>query len=114
MKLADAAIVATSIIIAMSSVIFANQPFTLSGRLRRWYQIRWLSPDAGELGVLVEPPFEDVEALIFKMSRTMVPAARVPYGAVVLVIDVDGSSASVIWEDQIAVLPRRWLRRPKI
>ena len=107
-------IVATSILIAASAVIFANHPFSLSARLRRWHQLMWLSPGEGELGVLVEPPFEDVEALIFKMSRTMFPAARVPYGAIVLVIDIDGSSASVIWDDQIAVLPRRWLRRPKI
>lgn len=87
---------------------------TLRDRIRRWYQIRRLSPRAGELGILIEPPFEDIDALIFKMSRTMFPAARVPYDSVVLVIDNDGDSAWVLWEDQIAVLPRRWLRRLKI
>lgn len=83
-------------------------------RARRRYQIRRLSPGAGEIGILVDPPFEDVEALLFKMSRTMFPEARVPFGSVVLIIETDGDSARVVWEDQIAVLPRRWLRRLKI
>ena len=101
---------ATAVVIAVMIMEAPN----LRDRIRRWYQIMWLSPRAGEIGILVEPPFDDVEALLFKMSRTMFPEARVPYGSVVLVIETDGTSARVVWRDQIAVLPRRWLRRPKI
>jgi hypothetical protein len=86
----------------------------LKDRIRRRYQIMCLSPRAGELGVLIEPSFEDIEALVFRMSRTMFPAARVPYDSVVLVVENDGDTAQVLWENQIAVLPRRWLRRLKI
>lgn len=97
----------------VTALVIVEAP-TLRDRARRWYQIRWLSPRAGEIGILIEPPFEDIEALLFKMSRTMFPEARVPYGSVVFVIEADGNSAQVLWEGQIAVLPRRWLRRPKI
>ena len=101
---------ATAVVIAIAIM----EAPALRDRARRWYQISWLSPGAGEIGILIEPPFEDIEALLFKMSRTMFPEARVPYGSVVLVIETDGTSARVVWGHQIAVLPRRWLRRPKI
>jgi hypothetical protein len=106
-------LVSTFTTAAVIAILIIEAP-NLRDRIRRWYQIRRLSPRAGEIGILVEPPFEDIEALLFKMSRTMFPEARVPYGSVVFVIETDSSSARVLWGDQIAVLPRRWLRRPKI
>jgi hypothetical protein len=107
-------IVYLSIATSLALVVGIAQAPTLRDRIRRWYQILWLSPRTGELGILIEPPFEDIEALVFRTSRVMFPEARVPYDAVVLVIDVDGSSARVLWDDKVAVLPRRWLRRLKI
>ena len=107
-------IISAIISVVVALVVSIQQAPALRDRIRRWYQIKWLSPREGELAILVEPPFNDVEALVFRMSRTMFPEARVPYDSVVLVIDTDGDSAWVLWDDQIAVLPRRWLRRLKI
>jgi len=95
-------------------VIWACTSPMLRDRARRWYQIKWLSPREGELAVLTEPQFEDIEALMFKVSRTMFPADRVPFNEIVVVIGVDGDTATVVWGGQVARLPRRWLRRPKI
>ena len=107
-----AILTAVSVTVALIVGIWTSP--MLRDRARRWYQIRWLSPRVGEIAVLEEPPFEDVEALLFKVSRTMFPADRVPFNEIVVVIGVDGDTAMVVWGGQVARLPRRWLRRPKI
>ncbi len=95
-------------------VVSTQQAPMLRDRMRRWYQIKCLSPREGELAILIEPPFEDVEALIFRVSRTMFPANRVPLNEIVVVIGIDGDTATVVWNGQVARLPRRWLRRLKV
>lgn len=107
-------IISAIISVVVTLVVSIQQAPMLRDRMRRWYQIKWLSPREGELAILVEPPFEDIEALIFRVSRTMFPANRVPINEIVVVIGIDGDTATVVWNGHVALLPRRWLRRPKI
>jgi hypothetical protein len=106
---------ALDIIAVLLLVSFAATQLTpfMRERVRRWYQISFLSPRPGELGVLVDPPYSDIEALIFKVSRTMFPDNRIPFGEIVMVLEVDGDVALVVWGDCLARVPRRWLRRVK-
>ncbi len=110
----DLMAILTAASVTVSLIIGVWTSPMLRDRIRRWYQIRWLSPRVGEIAVLTEPSFEDVEALLFRVSRTMFPADRVPFNEIVVVIGVDGDTATVVWGGHVARLPRRWLRRPKI
>ena len=107
-------IISAIISVVVALVVSIQQAPMLRDRIRRWYQIKWLSPREGELAILIEPPFEDVEALIFRVSRTMFPASRVPINEIMVIIGIDGDTATVVWNGHVALLPRRWLRRPKI
>jgi hypothetical protein len=114
MRADDLIVLMGSALLTLALFLLANSSPMMEDRFRRWYQITFLSPRVGELAVLEEPSFEDCEALIFRMSRTMFPADRVPFGEIVVIIGIDGGTAVVVWGDQVARLPRRWLRRPKV
>ena len=114
MTTSDVSMVVAAAVMSTLAIAGATTSPMIKDRVRKWYQISFLSPRVGELAQLIDPSPADIEALLFKVSRTMFPEYRVPFGEIVMVVEVDGDTATVVWGDCLARLPRRWLRRPEI
>ena len=72
-----------------------------------------MCPKVGELAQFIEPSPSGMEGLAYTISRIMFPNDRVPFGALVVVVEHEGDHAVVLWDGNLARLPRRWLRKPE-
>lgn len=99
-------------VIAVSAIVSMFAPMT-ADRIVKWWQIIFMCPRAGELAQFIEPSPSGMEGLAYTISRMMFPDNRVPFGALVVVVEHEGDHAVVLWDGKLARLPRRWLRKPE-
>ena len=99
-------------IVTVSAIVSMFAPMT-TDRITKWCQIAFMCPRAGELAQFIEPSPSGMEGLAYTISRIMFPKDRVPFNALVVIVEHEGDHAVVLWDGSLARLPRRWLRKPE-
>ena len=99
-------------IVTVSAIVSMFAPMT-TDRIAKWWQIVFMCPRAGELAQFIEPSPSGMEGLAYTISRIMFPKDRVPFNALVVIVEHEGDHAVVLWDGNLARLPRRWLRKPE-
>ena len=99
-------------IVTVSAIVSMFAPMT-TDRITKWCQIAFMCPRAGELAQFIEPSPSGMEGLAYTISRIMFPKDRVPFNALVVIVEHEGDHAVVLWDGSLARLPRRWLWKPE-
>lgn len=97
-------------LIAGAFLIFAPHS---SDELKKWFQAKFMCPAPGDLGIFVQP--SGPEAIILMARKVILQQpVEVPVNSIVLVVSYANKEEAVCnWNNKVALLPRRWIRKIK-
>lgn len=96
----------------IAGMFLTSAPYA-SDAFKKWFQVKFMCPTPGDLGIFVQP--SGPEAIILMARKVILQQQdEVPVNSIVLVVSYANEEEAVCnWNNKIAVLPRRWIRKIK-